>query len=428
MHPLLTQFITSLAIVPIAFVVLKLIFKKSIMFRFSFYVVLFAIFVGFTSFLKHYAEGIASFGIVFFNMVVGLSIFIRLNQILRKPLDNAISKVQAISEGDLDLDIERSNSEDELGLLNNALSNLSSNLKRIISEVNANAQNLAQASQQMNSASQQMSQGASEQASSLEQVSSTMEQISANIMQNTQNSKETEEVSADAFKSISHVSERSNKTVEANKIIAEKINIINEIAFQTNILALNAAVEAARAGEHGRGFAVVATEVRKLAERSKQAADEIVKLAQSSLNLAKGAGMVMSETIPKIEHTSTLVKGISLASNEQNNGVTQVNMALQQLNNVTQQNASSSEELASSAEQLATQAEHLKQILSFFKIELEQKFSSTPDYILPEKETYPIELPDIAEKPLEKPEKKPLRGFDIDLGSAEESDKDFERF
>lgn len=390
------------------------------MFKFSFYVTLWVIFVAFTSFLKNYTTGLVSSGIVFINMLVGLLIFLRLNLILRKPLDKAISQVKSISEGHLEIEAEKDDSENELGVLNNSLVNLSSKLKEILTEINSNTQSLVSASHKMSQASQQLSSGASEQASSLEEISSTMEQIAANIQQNTENSKETEQVSEDASKSIRHVAERSNKSVEASKTIAEKISIINEIAFQTNILALNAAVEAARAGEHGRGFAVVATEVRKLAERSKVAADEIVKLVQSSLSLAKGAGMVMSETIPKIELTSSLVKGISQASIEQNNGVSQVNNALQQLNNVTQQNTSSSEELAVSSDQLSALAEKLKEILQYFKI--------SHDRILVQRKDFHVESIKISEKKDKNKYIPVSKGIKIDLNEDSVHDSEFERF
>lgn len=239
-------------------------------------------------------------------------------------------------------------------------------LKDIVGNITSGAQNISSASLQLSSTSQELSQGANEQASSVEEVSSTLEQIAANIQQNTDNAQQTERISVEANKGINEVAERAQSAVEANKEIAEKITIINDIAFQTNILALNAAVEAARAGEHGKGFAVVASEVRKLAERSKVAAEEIVALAQKSLELAEGAGKVMVETIPKIENTTKLVQEITAASIEQNSGTGQVNSAVQQLNDVTQQTAAASEELATSAEELSSQAEQLEEIIMFF--------------------------------------------------------------
>lgn len=420
MNELLRQTITALVSIPIAYILARLIFKKSIMFKFSFYITLWVIFVAFTAVLKHNSSGILSAGITIINMLVGLVIFIRLNHSLRKPLDKAIAQVKSISEGHLEIEAEKVESTDELGVLNNSLVNLTSKLKEILTKINTNTQDLVFASHKMNLASQQLSSGANEQASSLEEISSTMEQIASNIEQNTDKAKQTEQVSDDASRSISRVAERSNKTAEANRIISEKINIINEIAFQTNILALNAAVEAARAGDHGKGFAVVALEVRKLAERSKVAADEIVKLVQSSLNFAKGAGMVMQETIPKIELTSDLVKGISQASIEQNNGVSLVNNALQQLNIITQQNASSSEELAASSEQLSTLSENLNEILKYFIFSCDQAGNTRNNPTHENKITV-----------VKKEEKKmPVlsKGISLDLNEKTAQDQEFEKF
>ncbi|MFO8021805.1 MAG: methyl-accepting chemotaxis protein, partial [Perlabentimonas sp.] len=215
-----------------------------------------------------------------------------------------------------------------------------------------------------------------EQASSAEEVSSSMEQMAANIQQNTDNAQQTEKITINVSQGVEKVGNASKESLESIKNIAEKINIINDIAFQTNILALNAAVEAARAGEHGKGFAVVAAEVRKLAERSKLAADEIVTLATSSVTVTEEASELMANLVPEIEKTAKLVQEISAASIEQNSGSDQINSAIQQLNQVTQQNAAASEELATSSEELSSQAEQLKDLIGYFKVD-ESKSSHT---------------------------------------------------
>jgi methyl-accepting chemotaxis protein len=166
---------------------------------------------------------------------------------------------------------------------------------------------------------------------------------------------------------MTKVEEASRRSVSAVRDIADKISIITDIAFQTNLLALNAAVEAARAGDSGRGFAVVAAEVRKLAERSRLAANEINELSKLSLETTEESGLLLKEILPDIDKTAKLVNEIAAASLEQRNGSMQINSAIQQLNNVTQQNASASEELASSAEELTAQSELLIDVISFFQ-------------------------------------------------------------
>lgn len=278
--------------------------------------------------------------------------------------------MEQFSKGDLTVNppegIEKR--QDEIGVIARAFINAGANLKKIITDITISATNIAAASEQMSSTSQQLSQGANEQAASIEEVSSTMEEMTANIKQNSDNAQETEKIAMASQTGVNQVAERANKATDANKEIVEKITIINDIAFQTNILALNAAVEAARAGEHGKGFAVVASEVRKLAERSKDAAENIVELANSGLSLSMGAGEVMMKTIPQIEKTASLIQEISAASTEQNNGSNQINDAIQQVNTVTQQNAAAAEELASSSEGMAGQAEQLKELVSFFNV------------------------------------------------------------
>ncbi len=281
-----------------------------------------------------------------------------------KITNNALKK---LSIGNLSFNIEIT-TNDEVGEMLKNLRTTTTKLRSIIENIILGANNIANASEQLSSTSQQLSQSSTEQASSVEEVSATMEEMVTSIEQNSNNAQITEKTSIKALNSILEVSNQSSKSVDSSKVIAGKIQIITDIAFQTNILALNAAVEAARAGEQGKGFAVVAAEVRKLAERSKLAADEIVDLAQTSVQLAEVAGLKMTETQPEMEKTTSLIQEISSASLEQNNGVNQINNAIQQLNELTQQNAAGAEETASSAEELASQAEQLKEIVSFFKI------------------------------------------------------------
>ena len=192
--------------------------------------------------------------------------------------------------------------------------------------------------------------------------------MNTSIIQNTDNAQVTDGMAGNAAKQAVEGGAAVKDTVDAMKSIAEKIGIIDDIAYQTNLLALNAAIEAARAGEHGKGFAVVAAEVRKLAERSQVAAQEIGEVAKSSVALAERAGSLLDEIVPGIAKTSDLVQEIAAASEEQSSGVGQINTAMSQLNQITQQNASASEELAATAEEMSGQAEQLQQLMGFFTL------------------------------------------------------------
>jgi len=288
-----------------------------------------------------------------------------LNQMM-SALRGMTSVAQSISKGDLTVNIERRSDADTLGI---ALEEMLVKLRDVVANMNVSSNSVASGAHAMNVTADELSDGATEQAAAAMQASSAMEQMTANIRQSAENAAQTEKIATQSATQATDSGKAVTEAMRAMKTIADKITIIQEIARQTDLLALNAAVEAARAGQHGKGFAVVASEVRKLAERSQQAAGEINELSGKTVEVSQHAGEMLETLVPNIQRTADLVKEISAAMREQNTGADQINQAIRQLDVVIQRNSAASTEAASVSQGLASQSEQLHGVISFFKLD-----------------------------------------------------------
>lgn len=350
------------------------------------------------------------------------------------PLKRLVYNTKQIANGNLSVESSLDR-KDEMGELSNAFDTTVIKLREIISSIKENIGNVNSGSMQLATSAQQIAQGSNEQAASAEEIGSSIEEMASTIDQNTRNAQQTEVISAKSKQGIIEGQEATNNTLETMTDIAEKIMVINDIAEKTDLLAINAAIEAARAGEYGEGFAVVATEIRKLAENTQVAGNEIVELATSSLKIAQKSGAVLSELVPDVQNTATLIQEITAASIEQNSNANQINKAVQQFNSVVQQNSATAEELSSSSEELASQSQALQDAIDFFTLDgklnqMEQIQNKVMKYVSDafknakssEMNDYEIIIKE-KRKPVETKKK-----AQIDMSAISSGDKKFETF
>ncbi|HPW65664.1 MAG TPA: methyl-accepting chemotaxis protein [Salinivirgaceae bacterium] len=288
------------------------------------------------------------------------------------PLGNVVNILKALSEGEIDKNVNIPSTgiakDTDFGMLISATENLQEKLASMIIDLQKETNLLLKESENMHNLSQNFSSGATESAANVEEISSSMEEMVSTIEQNSDSANQAGQISRMLAQQMNEVGDASENDLNVMRTIADKINVVTEISLQTNILALNAAVEAARAGEHGKGFAVVAAEVRRLAERSKVASEEIIELSNGGVAAIQKSSSLIVELKEQVLKTSGLIEEIAAASMEQRNGANQVNNAIQQLNITTQENAHSHDTLLNTANLLNNQADRIKEHIDYFTV------------------------------------------------------------
>ncbi len=304
-------------------------------------------------------------------IVIFSSFFI--SKTILKPIERVVNAMKKIANKEIDFQITE-NRKDEIGELNNSINKIIANLKTIISSIYDMSTTILLASGQLNTASQRISERANEQASTTEEIASSIEQMKETVNSNNKKAENTGRISSKAADETENSNKILQQTIKSVSEINEKITIISEIAGKTDILSINAAIEAANAGEKGKGFAVVANEIRKLADKTKNASKEINILSEKGQAISKIAEKNLTKLIPEIIKSAELVNDIISSGKEQQTGIEAINISIQQLNEITNENSASAEEMSASTEKLLEQSEELKKMISIFKIgDLENK-------------------------------------------------------
>lgn len=372
MHPIILKSLISLLVgIPVAIVIIKKFFKQSIFVTIGVFWLSDILFVVMnTRVASHFSETYPYALSILVNVIFSVIMVFFAYYLIQRPLNEVLTDLNELAKGKLNFnyDKKRIGRKDEIGELNRISRTITDAFKKVIIDINKGAENINQIGVNINQTSTQLSEAASDQASSLEEISASMEQMMANIESNTEIAIDTGKIANKAHQAVVDGNKSALEALNSIKDIAEKIKIITDIALQTNILALNAAVEAARAGEHGKGFAVVAAEVRKLAERSKNAADEIIVMSDNGTRISEKAIELLNKTLPLINETAQKVQNISEASIEQRSGASQINSAVQVINQRTQFNVTTAEGMTQNSDELNDQADKLLENINYFKI------------------------------------------------------------
>jgi methyl-accepting chemotaxis protein len=361
--------IVVLACIPPGIFVMRMFFRKSILYYTGLIWLVvqsvFAIIAYFMGTRQLSSDLLWAGPLVIALMVAGYSY---LFQFIRRPFIQVQETIANIAKGNLTVRCDEKflTRQDELGQISNELRKMIEKVSDVIKHINSESGDLAKISLDLNQRAGIMKENASEHAGTYQNLAAAMEEMASNIQQNSEHAQETIKLSGNSEQFIEKIKDFSIQNQELINSIVGKISIISDISFQTNILALNAAVEAAHAGEHGKGFAVVANEVKKLAESSKKAAEEISGFSSKTLKLTGESNESTTWMLEDIKKVTKLVQSISLANIEQNSGAEIINQTIQQINNSTQSIAAVADQLASTAKTLHGQSKKLQTIIAFF--------------------------------------------------------------